>query len=496
MKFYKYYETTDDYEIDAPNIGEDEHYTIYIADTNTSLVNSKYIKDQNIKDSYFVYENSGDAMQIANTWSGIKSAICLNNNQQLDTTGPSEIDTSLITGDIKIWFEFDPNVGYLGEIFEALFYLKEVHGQPFKGLRNFTNVNNLFASCTNLTYISPDLFKDINIQQAPSCFKDCSSLKNIPENLFSASNSLNNVEYCFYGCTALTSIPNNLFVNNKRIINFTNCFSGCTNLTGNTPKGADGIELWDRAGKEGYPSGINGDDCFKGCTKLVEYSLDVDNPIPVEWGGQEAVKPTVRLTPYAQHLFGELNTHPIYLCLTENTNVLTNADLTITYRYGTGSEQTKTLTDVNIQKSSEGIDTGLKLKDSLGNYITSIEVTSPDANIELVKVTIDIMVTIVEDSPLGILTYSTGVNSIDNNIDIFNVGISPGLEVLGVSFKDSLNTPIGGNLYFDETIMMIGLDNTVTGTVNIDTVEFSSVPSANEYSCGIYAGAPVCTLDT
>lgn len=44
MKFYKYYETTDEYENDAPNIGVDEHYTIYIADTKTTLVNGKYLE--------------------------------------------------------------------------------------------------------------------------------------------------------------------------------------------------------------------------------------------------------------------------------------------------------------------------------------------------------------------------------------------------------------------------------------------------------------------
>lgn len=297
MKFYKYYETTEEYEIDAPNIGAGEHYTIYIADTKTSLINSKYIKDL-----YFVYENPADldSIKIINDWSNVISAVCLNNNQQIDTTGSNyEIDTSSITGDIKIWFEFNPEVLSLYNTFNNIHYLKEVHGQVFKGLNNLRDVTQLFNNCTNLSYISPDLFKDINLSNANGCFQNCSSLSNIPENLFSYSSGLVNVENCFYNCAALTSIPNNLFANNKGICRFDNCFNGCTNLTGNTPKGTDGIELWDRAGTEGYPAItlITGTDCFKGCTKLVEYDLSVENPIPVEWGGQEQIVGITERTP-------------------------------------------------------------------------------------------------------------------------------------------------------------------------------------------------------
>ena len=84
----------------------------------------------------------------------------------------------------------------------------------------------------------------------------------------------------FANNTNLQTIPSNLFSTNKAITNFNNCFSGCSNLTGSSPVDENGYKLWERAGKEGYPTSISGTNCFTKC-----YKLDDFINIPTAWGG-------------------------------------------------------------------------------------------------------------------------------------------------------------------------------------------------------------------
>ena len=84
----------------------------------------------------------------------------------------------------------------------------------------------------------------------------------------------------FANHTNLQTIPNDLFSTNKDITNFNTCFSGCSNLTGSSPVDENGYKLWERAGKEGYPTSISGTNCFAKC-----YKLDDFINIPIAWGG-------------------------------------------------------------------------------------------------------------------------------------------------------------------------------------------------------------------
>lgn len=84
----------------------------------------------------------------------------------------------------------------------------------------------------------------------------------------------------FANNTNLQSIPGDLFSTNKAITNFNSCFSGCSNLTGSSPVDENGYKLWERAGKEGYPTSISGTNCFAKC-----YKLDDFINIPTAWGG-------------------------------------------------------------------------------------------------------------------------------------------------------------------------------------------------------------------
>ena len=118
---------------------------------------------------------------------------------------------------------------------------------------------NLFSNCTKVTSFE-------------SCFNGCAGLTGIPGNLFSKCPGVTSFGYCFRNCTGLTEIPGNLFSNCPGVTSFGHCFNSCTGLTGTTPKDSDGGELWERQGKEGYPSSITGSYCFYGCTELSNYS--------------------------------------------------------------------------------------------------------------------------------------------------------------------------------------------------------------------------------
>ena len=103
-----------------------------------------------------------------------------------------------------------------------------------------------------------------------------SKLQTIPADEFSNNKELVNVSKVFLNSKELTNMPN--FLENKKITNFSQAFDGCSKLTGSTPTDENGYKLWQRAGKQGYPSTINGQHCFRGCTQLDDY-----DEIPNNW---------------------------------------------------------------------------------------------------------------------------------------------------------------------------------------------------------------------
>jgi hypothetical protein len=148
----------------------------------------------------------------------------------------------------------------------------------------FENVETFRAAFSNtgINSIPPNLFKyatnTTNRFNFFSTFSGCPNLTSIPEGLFKNCTNMSNCYYTFNSCTNLRSIPSDLFRYNPNIVTFGYCFLGCTKLTGTTPTDADGGKLWQRAGKTGYPSSINGELCFKNCTGLSDYSA-----IPSNW---------------------------------------------------------------------------------------------------------------------------------------------------------------------------------------------------------------------
>ena len=150
----------------------------------------------------------------------------------------------------------------------------EIYWKP-----DVTSFNSCFNGCTGLTSIPESLFANCpEITDFSSCFRSCTGLTSIPESLFANNTKVTDFSYCFWDCTGLTSIPENLFVNCPDVTYFSSCFYYCTGLTGTTPKDSDGGELWERQGKEGYPSSIDGFYCFRNCSGLNNYSS-----IPSGW---------------------------------------------------------------------------------------------------------------------------------------------------------------------------------------------------------------------
>ena len=129
-------------------------------------------------------------------------------------------------------------------------------------IATFTTTCGIFKNNPGLT----------NIEEAFAYSK----LQTIPADEFSNNKELVNVSKVFLNSTELTNMPN--FLENKKITNFSQAFDGCSKLTGSTPTDENGYKLWQRAGKQGYPSTINGQHCFRGCTQLDDY-----DEIPNNW---------------------------------------------------------------------------------------------------------------------------------------------------------------------------------------------------------------------
>lgn len=176
------------------------------------------------------------------------------------------------------------------------------------GIQNFPNTlfQNTKAASTILSFSGT--FEDSGITNVPSeiflgcevqepatgeesgiiledMFTRCYSLTTIAENSIKSTGILIDVTNLFSNCYSLESIPNLLFDGENNISLFRNCFMNCIALTGQTPKGSDNLELWQREGTEGYPENIEGVGCFTNCEGLSNFSS-----IPYPWN--EYVNPS------------------------------------------------------------------------------------------------------------------------------------------------------------------------------------------------------------
>lgn len=153
----------------------------------------------------------------------------------------------------------------------------ELPEDVYGNFSNVTDFSHAFHYCYNVPSISNSLFNHCdNVTSFDSCFYGCGSLTAIPNTLFNNCSNVINFNSCFYDCYGLVDpMPETLFSSSPNVTDFGNCFYNCWKITGTTPVDilGDGtrIELWQRAGKDGYPPEINGKGCFFNCGYLATY---------------------------------------------------------------------------------------------------------------------------------------------------------------------------------------------------------------------------------
>lgn len=234
----------------------------------------QFIKDLRIDDNPNIHEfrfvaaeaRSGLNLFTTSAVSKVNKAnytVYINNRkttQQLDAITFAANDEVAIVADKTIYF---PQFVYDGG---TTCYRKVKSALPAmtqNGVSPATEIMYIFRDATNLIEIPENLLANIpnpaGVRMFVGTFYGCTSLKAIPENLFSCVPGLNNFAQMFASCTALTSIPPKLFDNIITIDNIGGAFFDCSNITGPLPA------LWTRNVRY-YAY------CFRGCTKASNYA--------------------------------------------------------------------------------------------------------------------------------------------------------------------------------------------------------------------------------
>ena len=90
---------------------------------------------------------------------------------------------------------------------------------------------NTFTGCTSLKTLPEGLFSTcVKATHFTGAFTDCTALESLPANLLSACGEVKYVERMFLGCTALKSIPEGLFAGCPKIERFEETFAECSAL--------------------------------------------------------------------------------------------------------------------------------------------------------------------------------------------------------------------------------------------------------------------------
>ena len=153
--------------------------------------------------------------------------------------------------------------------------LKEIPADLFKYCNNTSGFVDTFSGCESLITIPEELFA--NCQNAfgfVATFAGCTSLTTIPEELFANCPNAAIFKGTFANCTSLTTIPQTLFDNCQKVESFYQTFYDCTNLTGKP------IELWTRGtnnAENEYRGDPDGYGCYYNCTKLEGYETKIPN---------------------------------------------------------------------------------------------------------------------------------------------------------------------------------------------------------------------------
>ena len=159
--------------------------------------------------------------------------ITLENGTDVPITGTGTLNyTFPEAGEHKVTIEFKEDVTDFSECFRDCTSLTSIPENLFANNTAVTTFYGCFSSCSGLTSIPEKLFaSNTKVTNFDSCFTGCRGLASIPENLFANNTAVTNFSFCFNNCSGLTSIPENLFINNTAVTGFNSCFSYCYGLT-------------------------------------------------------------------------------------------------------------------------------------------------------------------------------------------------------------------------------------------------------------------------
>ena len=263
-------------------ISKDEDCVVDWGDNTTTA--NKENKKQNIK---IASVNDNISVAAAPTPNGIEHTYTEKNVEKTVTISGSVKE--IITGEpiyataekileIEQWGETGlEEIGLIN--CENLRKIASPSKKSFENLKNDEDMNSLyivFQGCTSLKEIPSDLFKYCNNAIGfLATFAECTSLTTIPEELFANCPNVVNFGATFVGCRSLTSIPQTLFDNCQKVKSFYETFYNCTNLTGKP------IELWTRVtnnAENEYQGNPDEEGCYYNCTGLEGYET-----IPNYW---------------------------------------------------------------------------------------------------------------------------------------------------------------------------------------------------------------------
>ena len=186
------------------------------------------------KQDYLVYTTTGasESVQLIYKQEYAKK-ITLEDGTDVPITGTGALNyTFADAGNHKVTIELKEDVTNFSYCFRDCTSLTSIPENLFANNTAVTTFYGCFSSCSGLTSIPEKLFaSNTKVTNFDSCFTGCRGLASIPENLFANNTAVTNFSFCFNNCSGLTSIPENLFINNTAVTGFNSCFSYCYGLT-------------------------------------------------------------------------------------------------------------------------------------------------------------------------------------------------------------------------------------------------------------------------
>lgn len=153
----------------------------------------------------------------------------------------------------------------------------ELTGMTIQFLSDSIPLDGLFESSSIKT--APSLIIAPKTTSMKRGFANCGELTSVPSTLFGRLETLERFDEMFLNNISLVELPTTMDLP-KTITSYNSAFKGLPLVTGQAPTNSNGTNLWELAGRDGYPAEIDGTNCFAN-------SLFANiTEIPKSWGGE------------------------------------------------------------------------------------------------------------------------------------------------------------------------------------------------------------------